>query len=80
MSPSQTSLITPAPELVELLALRKNARRLLEEVGTQAFCKRRPDGTPGCYREIWFVKIKGDRTRALDENLATHKCPEGIRP
>ncbi len=79
MSHTQASLITPTEELLELTNFRTRARRLLQEIGQQAFCKRRPDGMPGCYREIWFIKIKDGRTRALDENLATHKCPE-IKP
>lgn len=79
MADAQLSFITPTPELVELLTLQKNARRLLQEIGQQAFCKRKPDATPGCGVEIWFVKIKDGRTRALDDNLGTHKCRE-VKP
>ncbi len=74
MSASQIPLISDSAEVVALANWQKRARRLLEEVGTMAFCKRRPDGTPGCYSEIFFVKIKGDRTRALNEDLSTHIC------
>lgn len=76
MADQQQSLITPAPELVELLKLKRNVQRLLQEIGQQAFCRRKPDGGPGCGMEIHFIKIKDGRTRALDDNLGTHKCGE----
>ncbi len=83
MSASQIPLISESAELVELNKIRKRMIILLQNVGQQNFCKTKyVDGVPagpGCGREIYFVKFRGGRPKALDEDGSFHRCPE-IKP
>lgn len=82
MADPQLSFLTPTPELVENLKLKKRILVLLQGTGNMAFCKTRyvdgKPGGPGCGREIFFIPLKSGIRRFNDDG-SFHVCPE-IKP
>jgi hypothetical protein len=79
MSVTQPPLISESAELIENRQLRKRLLILLQNVGRMDFCKRRPDGTPGCGQEIFWVTFRGDRPKPLNDDGSVHVCRE-VKP